>query len=70
MSVGFKSVGGTETDDLVIRFHVRRKAPVSKENAPTGDRQKTDVVETNICLHSSIDQYPPADPIEADFTAA
>jgi hypothetical protein len=69
MSVGFKSVGGTETDDLVIRFHVRRKAPVSKENAvPTEiEGVKTDVVETNICLHSSIDQYPPADPIEADY---
>jgi hypothetical protein len=74
MSVGFKSVGGKETDELVIKFHVARKEAVPKERAvPRGiEGVKTDVVETDFQPYSFEPTAPLIPPmqmttLEAEF---
>jgi len=66
IGVGFKEVGGRETDELVIRFHVRRKGNVTKDNAIPREIEgvRTDVIETNF----ETDAMPATvDPIVAEF---
>jgi hypothetical protein len=72
ISVGFKTVGDKQTDELVIRFHVARKGHYAKEDAIPAEIEgvKTDVVETVIFAHAALPPAQDNGPTLGEFAAA